>query len=226
MKRSETPEHAPLNTEKCRNCGMDEAGRGPVFGPMVIAIVCGDSDRMRALGAKDSKKLSPAARERLFGVIESEKCYWEYTSISAADLNRRMEYQTLNEIEYDAYLKLIQKSPEGSRIEIDSFDVIEKRLEDRLEHDSGREVVCRHGGDRIFPLVSAASILAKVIRDREMEKIREKYGNVGSGYPADPVTREFLSKSIAENRNIDEIVRTRWKTYIDMRSGIQNRRLF
>lgn len=205
---------------------MDEAGRGPVFGPMVIAIVCGDSSKMREIGARDSKSLSPASRERIMALIEKEKCFWDYSVITAGDLNERMSRQTLNEIEYDAYLSLIMKSPEGSAIQVDAFDVIEKRLQDRLRQDSGRNVTCKHSGDRIFPLVSAASIVAKVIRDRYVHEISEKYGDIGSGYPADPKTQEFLRKCFENHWNIDEIVRKRWKTYIRMRSEYENGNLF
>lgn len=205
---------------------MDEAGRGPVFGPMVIAIVCGDHSKMREIGARDSKSLSPASRERIMALIEKEKCFWDYSVITAGDLNERMSRQTLNEIEYDAYLSLIMKSPEGSAIEVDAFDVIEKRLQDRLRQDSGRNVTCKHSGDRIFPLVSAASIVAKVIRDRYVHEISEKYGDIGSGYPADPKTQEFLRKCFENHWNIDEIVRKRWKTYIRMRSEYENGSLF
>lgn len=205
---------------------MDEAGRGPVFGPMVIAIVCGDPGKMREIGARDSKSLSPASRERIMALIEKEKCFWDYSVITAGDLNERMSRQTLNEIEYDAYLSLIMKSPEGSAIEVDAFDVIEKRLQDRLRQDSGRNVTCKHSGDRIFPLVSAASIVAKVIRDRYVHEISEKYGDIGSGYPADPKTQEFLRKCFENHWNIDEIVRKRWKTYIRMRSEYENGSLF
>ena len=205
---------------------MDEAGRGPVFGPMVIAIVCGDSGKMREIGARDSKSLSPATREKIMALIEKEKCFWDYSVITAGDLNERMSRQTLNEIEYDAYLSLIMKSPEGSAIQVDAFDVIEKRLQDRLRQDSGRNVTCKHSGDRIFPLVSAASIVAKVIRDRYVHEISEKYGDIGSGYPADPKTQEFLRKCFENHWNIDEIVRKRWKTYIRMRSEYENGSLF
>jgi ribonuclease HII len=210
----------------CRECGMDEAGRGPVFGPMVVAIVCGDSEKMREIGARDSKSLSPKARERILSIIEKEKCFLDYSVITASELNERMCHQTLNEIEYGAYLNLILRSPEGSSIQVDSFDVIEERLQERLRHDSGREVICRHSGDRIFPLVSAASIVAKVVRDREVEEIREKYGDIGSGYPADPKTQEFLRKCFQNGWNIDNIVRKRWKTYIRMKSDNENGRLF
>ena len=210
----------------CSECGMDEAGRGPVFGPMVIAIVCGDSGKMREIGARDSKSLSPASRERIMALIEREKCFWDYKVLTAADLNERMSRQTLNEIEYDAYLSLIMKSPEGSSIQVDAFDVIEERLQNSLRKDSGRQVTCKHSGDRIFPLVSAASIIAKVIRDRYVREISEKYGDIGSGYPADPKTQEFLRKSIQNGWNIDGIVRKRWKTFVRMKAEYENKRLF
>ena len=84
-----------------------------------------------------------------------------------------------------------------------------------------KKIICRHRADSSFPAVSAASIVAKVIREEEMGKIREKYGNTGSGYPSDPVTIKFLSDSIKSGTYISEIVRNRWKTYTSLVSSLR-----
>ena len=82
--------------------------------------------------------------------------------------------------------------------------------------NSGRKIICRHKADEIYPAVSAASIVAKVIRDREIEKLHEKYGDFGSGYPSDPRTINFVKNSIQNKIDIDKIVRHQWKTYKSM----------
>lgn len=205
---------------------MDEAGRGPVLGPMVIAIVCGVKETLAGTGAIDSKMLSPASRERIAGKIMEVAQYVDKVVIGPNEIDRQMELTTLNEIEYSYYMKLLSNSPGHCRVYVDAFDVREDRLQARMRLDSGREVICRHRADKLFPEVSAASIIAKVARDSEIEKLHEKYGNFGSGYPSDPRTVKFLEDAIRNGTNIGEIVRKKWKTYIDIRNRTSNEKLF
>lgn len=205
-------------------CGIDEAGRGPVIGPMIIAMVCADDRRLERLGVRDSKTLSPATRERLYDKImeASEKVAIE--SVSPAEINAAMKTTTLNEIEYQHYLKLIVKTT--GNVYLDCFDVLTGRAEERFLVETGRKVKCEHKADQKYPAVSAASIIAKVTRDREIEKLKEKYGETGSGYPSDPLTISFLRKALAEKVDISDIVRTAWSTYRRLRSEYENRKLF
>ena len=205
---------------------MDEAGRGPVLGPMVIAIVCGVKETLAGTGAIDSKMLPPASRERIAGKIMEVAQYVDKVVIGPNEIDRQMELTTLNEIEYSYYMKLLSNSPGHCRVYVDAFDVREDRLQARMRLDSGREVICRHRADKLFPEVSAASIIAKVARDSEIEKLHEKYGNFGSGYPSDPRTVKFLEDAIRNGTNIGEIVRKKWKTYIDIRNRTSNEKLF
>ena len=80
------------------SCGIDEAGRGPVIGPLVITIVCGNSDILAKLGVKDSKKLSPVARERLYTEIMAHADFVRIEIITAAQLNLLMKTENLNYI--------------------------------------------------------------------------------------------------------------------------------
>lgn len=205
---------------------MDEAGRGPVLGPMVIAIVCGVKETLAGTGAIDSKMLPPASRERIAWKIMEVAQYVDKVVIGPNEIDRQMELTTLNEIEYSYYMKLLSNSPGHCRVYVDAFDVREDRLQARMRLDSGREVICRHRADKLFPEVSAASIIAKVARDSEIEKLHEKYGNFGSGYPSDPRTVKFLEDAIRNGTNIGEIVRKKWKTYIDIRNRTSNEKLF
>ena len=207
-----------------QSCGVDEAGKGPVLGPMIIAIVSGDEDTLKKIGAKDSKALSHPSRLRIFELIKKEAGFMQWVKISSSELNREMEGETINKIEERKVSELINFSP-CSKIYVDSFDVNEERLSKLLSGMTGKEVICRHRADSQFYSVSAASIEAKVIREREMDIIRKKYGNIGSGYPSDPMTVKFLEDSIKNGIDITDIVRTHWKTYLNAVNSVRQKRL-
>ena len=207
-----------------QSCGVDEAGKGPVLGPMIIAIVSGDEDTLKKIGAKDSKALSHPSRLRIFELIKKEAGFMQWVKISSSELNREMEGETINKIEEGKVSELIKISP-CSKIYVDSFDVNEERLSKLLSGMTGKEVICRHRADSQFYSVSAASIVAKVIRESEMDIIRKKYGNIGSGYPSDPTTIKFLENSIQNGIDITDIVRTHWKTYLNAVNSVRQKRL-
>jgi ribonuclease HII len=207
-------------------CGIDEAGRGPVIGPLVVSIVCGKRDVFTGMGARDSKKLTPSSREHLFPQIISAAEYVKTEVIEAGRLNLLMESENLNEIELSEYVSLAKSSPEGYPIYVDSFDVLPERLGKFMEDKTGRKVVSLHKADEMIPVVSAASIISKVVRDREIKKIEEEYGPIGSGYPSDSRTVEFIERSIRSGKDISGIVRTKWKTYLRIVSNLHNSTLF
>ena len=193
-------------------CGVDEAGRGPVIGPMVMAIVCAEDELMSSIGAKDSKLLSPSARERIYNKIIEFSESVHFSIITSIKINEMMGIMTLNEIEEKVAVDLIGKYGKN-RVFVDAFDVNEERLSLKLSKATGKVVISRHKGDVLFPVVSAASIIAKVVRDREIEEIRKKYGDFGSGYPSDPKTISFIRKSLKEGVDLTPIARIRWSTY-------------
>lgn len=207
-----------------KQCGIDEAGRGPVFGPMVMSIVCGDRQSFSRMRVRDSKVLSPSRREQLFEMISEQAEFYRYVIITPSELNKLMNTMTLNEIELLHAADLLS----GARYVtyVDCFDVKPQRSQSELIRRTGKDVVCAHHADAIYPAVSAASILSKVIRDREIEKISEKYGNIGSGYPSDPKTIDFLRDAVARNTDLSEIVRIHWKTYKDVLKNNRTSRLF
>src|SRR5207245_6455993 len=73
-------------------------------------------------------------------------------------------------------------------------------------------IVSEHKADINYPVVSAASIMAKVHRDSRIEEIKKEYGEIGSGYAHDPITVRFLSEYYLANRDFPPIVRRSWKT--------------
>ena len=195
-------------------CGIDEAGRGPLIGPMVMAIVCGDRKSLEDIGVADSKKLTPQRRENLFAQLQSYK--HSFVIINPDEIDKYVEHKRLNEMEELYASKLVSWAPAEDTIYVDSFDVNELRLQSKLTESSKKKIVCRHKADEIYPCVSAASIIAKVIRDHEIAKLHLKYGDFGSGYPSDPRTVNFVKNALKNGINIDNIVRHQWKTYKNM----------
>ena len=196
--------------------GIDEAGRGPVIGPLVVGGIVIPDEKLQILermGIKDSKKLSPTRRKVLSRKLENMFEY-ETVEISAQDIdNLRAKDVNLNEIEKIAMLKIISKL-DADCIIIDSVDVKPKRLENEIKAiKPDTNIIAEHKADDKYLQVAAASIIAKYKRDLIIEKIKKEYrhiGEVGSGYPSDPKTRKFL-----ENFSYDEmpeIVRKSWKT--------------
>jgi ribonuclease HII len=196
--------------------GIDEAGRGPVIGPMVIAAVVIDEEKLpllSELGVKDSKKLTPKKRERLFNEITKVADDYVIIELWPEDIDSRAG--TLNEFEIENFVRALNSLRiKPDVLYIDAADVKEERFGDEirknLEFDA--EIVAEHKADDKFLPVSAASILAKVTRDRAIEDLKEKYGDIGSGYPSDPRTREFLENYYREHGEFPPIVRKTWKT--------------
>lgn len=196
---------------KIKQCGIDEAGRGPVIGPMVISMVCASVSDLVGIGVKDSKLVSRVTRERLYDMIVTKANVVKYVEIGAEILNTLMTKMTLNEIEYHYVGELLKDSI--CETFIDCFDVDERRGEQGLSSFTENKVRCIHGADRTIPAVSAASIVSKVIRDRRISSLAEEYGDFGSGYPSDPKTVQFLKESLSRGRDISKIVRVHWATY-------------
>jgi len=198
--------------------GIDEAGRGPVIGPLVIcvyAISMKDIDKLTKLKVKDSKLLSKKRRDELYSQLIPIAADYKVKHLSAAEIDELRKNYTLNIIEQRMMLKLakdLKTTP--SEIYIDAADVNEKRFGGVFETEfSDAKIISKHKADMLFPVVSAASIIAKKERDDAIEKISNKIGEeIGSGYPADPITREFLRRYYAKNKKFPAYVRESWDT--------------
>ena len=198
--------------------GIDEAGRGPVIGPLVIcayAISRKDIDKLTKLKVKDSKLLSKKRRDELYSQLIPIAADYKVKHLSAAEIDELRKNYTLNIIEQRIMLKLakdLKTTP--SEIYIDAADVNEKRFGGVFETEfSDAKIISKHKADMLFPVVSAASIIAKKERDDAIEKISNKIGEeIGSGYPADPITREFLRRYYAKNKKFPAYVRESWDT--------------
>lgn len=195
-------------------CGVDEAGKGAVLGPLVVAAVAAESHAAcEGLGFADSKTLAPLRREALYKVI----CATFQVSvifIEATEIDRRRKRETMNEIVAGAHAGVIAALLPLEKAICDACDVDEERyaatVGAHLHHAC--PVDAHHHADQNLPLVGAASIVAKVCRDREIRKYQTDYGNIGSGYPSDSVTISFLENYLAAADAPPAIARCSWKT--------------
>lgn len=198
-------------------CGVDEAGKGSVLGPMVIAAVGVSSENVFAeVEVADSKLLSPRVRERLYITIR-KRFRVATVRIDAHEIDEIRTGMTMNACVARAHAQAIDKlSPAIAYVDacdVNAFryaDMVKSHLEKRCE------IVSEHNADRTFKVVSAASIVAKVTRDRAITALSKKYGEIGSGYPSDPVTIAFLSAYIDEYKCPPPIARKSWKTIISL----------
>ncbi|WP_290596365.1 MULTISPECIES: ribonuclease HII [unclassified Archaeoglobus] len=195
--------------------GVDEAGKGCVIGPLVVAgVACNCEERLGEIGVKDSKRLSHRRREELAAEIRKMGKV-EVIKVQPEKLDEMMRYKTINEILRECYASIIRKlSPEVAYV--DSPDVIPERLSRELEKMTSVKVVAEHKADEKYPLVAAASIIAKVEREKEIEELKEKLGDFGSGYASDPRTREVLRGWITKGK-LPSCVRRRWKTISNLK---------
>ncbi|MEJ5293084.1 MAG: ribonuclease HII [Candidatus Methanosuratincola sp.] len=206
-----------------RALGIDEAGRGPVIGPMVIAGVLFGAEAIPELvriGVKDSKKLTPRARERLLEEILALAEDTHVKVISAAEIDGLRRMKNLNKIEADVMAEMIRRSS-PDEVHVGSVDVDEKRFGKEIMRLSGmnKTIHSIHHAEDKFPTVAAASIVAKTTRDRVIDDLRKEYGDFGSGYPSDPKTRAFVRRAV-ENGDLPPIIRASWKTVAGLK-GIQ-----
>ncbi|MEM0100832.1 MAG: ribonuclease HII [Candidatus Methanomethyliaceae archaeon] len=197
--------------------GIDEAGRGPVIGPMVvagIAIYEKDEANLLELGVKDSKKLSYKKREELYEkIIKIVKYHIEV--IDAETIDKERKKKNLNDIEIDLIIKIINKL-KPDVVQIGSPDINIKNFVNKIIMKvKNIQIISVHHAESIFPTVAAASILAKVTRDRIIENLKKIYGDFGSGYPSDPKTKDFILNAVKKGE-IPNIIRKSWKTYINL----------
>jgi ribonuclease HII len=201
--------------------GLDEAGRGCLLGPLVVAgvsVTPAGARELKKIGVKDSKRLSAEQRESLYPHIMeiAERVHWVGITPKEIDdvvtTGRRL--RRLNYLEAVYFARVIDLLG-AERVTVDASDVIPRRFRDDIRGNMAGKcsVVAYHKADRDFPVVSAASIVAKVERDRAVEALRNANGDFGSGYPSDPVTREFFASLMRRGEALPPYVRQSWKTW-------------
>ncbi|HID47357.1 MAG TPA: ribonuclease HII [Methanothermococcus okinawensis] len=229
--------------------GLDEAGRGPVLGPMVIALVKAreeDLEEFNRWGLRDSKRLNRRKRNELYNLIVNR---YEIKTVvlEAKDIDEMIKGSNLDNIEIGMFSKLInsvlieeyridEKGEIGCfnkrfKIYIDACSSNRRAFLNKIKsklitYNNSIEIIAEHKADDKYKIVSAASIVAKVMRDRIIDNYKKIYGEIGSGYPSDRVTINYLRNYIKEHGELPEIARKCWKTSQNMlRSAMKNGKL-
>ena len=200
-------------------CGIDEAGRGALIGPMVIAGVTidkKDEKRLVALGVKDSKQLTPKKREELAEQIEKITKDIVVLRVQACKIDSyRAKKINLNRIEAMKMAEIIEMC-NADRTYIDSLEQNSKKFKQLIIFFLKKkkfDLVVENYLDESIPIVSAASIIAKVERDSAIEEIKKKVNfDFGVGYSHDSRTIEFVEKLIKEKKELPSFVRRSWIT--------------
>jgi ribonuclease HII len=199
--------------------GIDEAGRGCVIGPLVIAGVLFREENLpvlKRIGVKDSKLLSPRKREELAVQIISIAEKHVVVKVSPSEIDRAVnsgrKLHKLNRLEAENMAQIIDMlNPDETFV--DAADVLEDRFKHHIQEQLKAKtmITSKHKADKIFPVVSAASIIAKVNRDDEITGLKSRFGDFGSGYLTDSKTMTFLKQWLSDNGEYPDFVRKSWK---------------
>jgi len=194
-------------------CGVDDAGRGSLLGPLVIAGISIEKTKipkLLALGVKDSKKLTAKTREKLYKKIILIVDSYYIAKIPPKSIDNSVKKHGLNKLEAKYMAKVISKlNPDTSFV--DSCDVNPKRFGKEISRlSNNKKIRSYHHADSRFIVVSAASIIAKVTRDKVITRLRKDH-DLGSGYPSDRKTINFVKKYYKTQKIMPNFVRKSWK---------------
>lgn len=201
--------------------GADEAGKGPALGPMIAAAVRANPENLPD-GLADSKQLSEQRRRELDAALRAHPAI---TVATAAVSPERIDAPEtdMNSIGVAAQAEAVSELVEnGNEIIADAADTdadrFGRRLADVIDaEERSVDVHAEHGADESHPVVSAASIVAKLRRDERMTAIDGRHDrDVGSGYPSDPATQAFLESYVAEHGELPPCARESWSTCEDV----------
>jgi ribonuclease HII len=207
--------------------GVDEAGKGPALGSMFAAAVHCEGPDALPEGIADSKRLAPERREELAAHLADD----DRIAVGVSEIDPELidDPETdMNSLAVRAHAEAIERALEAADISADSTasglcDACDtdaarfaRRVGDACELECELDLAAEHGADDEDPVVGAASIVAKVERDAQMAALAEEYGSVGSGYPSDPTTREFLDSYVAETGELPPFARESWSTCADV----------
>jgi len=199
--------------------GVDEAGKGPVLGSMFVAAVRADPERLPA-GVGDSKGIDADRRQELDTEIR-EVATVEVVEIPVERIDDpETDMNSLTVAGHsEALAGVVEEGVSGYADAGDTNAVrFERRVASQLDHSV--DVRAEHGADEQYRIVGAASILAKVARERHVDELAAEYGAVGSGYPSDPTTREFLESFVREHEELPGCARESWQTSQDVLAAL------
>jgi ribonuclease HII len=211
--------------------GVDDAGRGPVIGPMVLAGVLikeSQEKELKDIGVKDSKLLTPSKRRNMGRTLRKNFDY----HVEGSTPKEIDNCDNLNNLEAIKAAMIINKLSEGISGEIEaiidcpSVNTVEwQAYLEKLIINKKIKIKAEHKADMNYPVVSAASIIAKEIREEEIDEIRRRFDvKFGSGYPSDPQTKDFIKYNY-KNPKYEEIIRHSWDTVKKLHEKAAQRKL-
>ncbi len=196
--------------------GVDEAGRGSLIGPLVVGGFLAPERRLGALarlGVRDSKLLSPTRREEIYSGLASLGRRLA-VPLPPSEVDRWVRRGQLNLLEARTFAQLVRDAGADAAY-LDACDPVASRFGRTVAGmaGTGTAIVARHHADREIPVVSAGSIVAKVRRDRAIQRLRDRLGaEIGSGYPSDPTTVEFVRHQLESGAATPSWLRRSWRT--------------
>lgn len=192
--------------------------KGSVLGPMVLCGICYLKSKLSLLseiGVKDSKKLNPKKRSELAEILKNSCYSYKIVVVNSQEIDQRETKKiTLNRLE-ELKMAVIVNNLKPDIIYVDAVDVNEERFGNSIKsllHYAPKKIISEHKADDTYPIVSAASIIAKNRRDSLIEEFKVTYGNFGSGYPSDPRTIKFLKGYLKKHKRAPKIARRTWNT--------------
>jgi len=202
--------------------GVDEAGRGPVIGPLVMCGVLIEESKLKYLekmGVKDSKNLTSKKRDELFDKIKKYIKQYKLVIIEPSEIDFAVESESsnLNQLEAEKTVEILNElKPEKAFIDCPDVNILNYKnsLNKKLKECCNKEInlIVEHKAEKYFA-VAAASILAKVTRDRLITEIKSKFNiDFGSGYSSDKYTQKFMELNW-NNREYNSFIRKSWATY-------------
>ncbi|MCJ7443849.1 MAG: ribonuclease HII [Methanotrichaceae archaeon] len=197
--------------------GVDEAGKGPVVGSMFVAGIVVEAEKLfdlAAIGVRDSKQLDAVKRERISEKILKMATEYYILEVSPQVIDELRQVMTMNEIMVRCHARVVHRL-HADKAFLDAADVNEERFAKRVKNASSTrmQLLAEHKADQKHLVVSAASIIAKVRRDESIRQLEESINcRIGSGYPNDPQTIEFLEEWISAKRSLPPFVRSTWAT--------------
>lgn len=200
---------------------------------MIAGVVVDEKkmEELRKLGVKDSKMLLASTRTRLSKEIPEIVDDCHVVELAACELdkivNKAPKFQRLNLLEAKVMAQVIEKlRPDLAYV--DSSDVRTERFKNNILDclSFAPRIISEHKADVNYPVVSAASIMAKVHRDQRIDEIKREYGEIGSGYAHDLATQKFLRDYYRRHGDFPPIVRRSWKTLINIVADLSQTSLF
>ncbi len=194
-----------MNSEKTIILGIDEAGRGPVIGSMFMvgfALPQNDMEKLTTLGVRDSKKISPGKREKIYNDLQKLESNIYIREISAREIDKALDdpSDNLNLLEIRNMAGIINEA-QANVVIIDAISTPEYTKRNLKPQITKRKPILKveNKADDSYPIVGAASIIAKVLRDNSLFTLKKnfpEFGDFGSGYPSDPQTKNYLKKNV------------------------------